>query len=238
MRICRKCNSQVDGTGKICRACGGILEEVAAPEPAPELGSQVGDEEMSSTPADSVTEPVAEPLELEIEEASDADGISPGPTWTCQNCGEVVPGNFNTCWKCLTTRTGKPTPDAKQLLSEVGENDEHADPDNSESDTEVLKETDANDVALTQCPKCGSTKIIQNATISHQDEDFKAVVSGNPEALFFKNCLHGEIRTDICGNCGHIAFRVANPGELYDHYRKTQGCNVLSTPSHCLRLLA
>jgi len=32
-------------------------------------------------------------------------GLSEGSSvtnaeWTCQNCGESVPGNFTTCWKC------------------------------------------------------------------------------------------------------------------------------------------
>ena len=32
--------------------------------------------------------------------------------WKCFNCGELVPGNFEACWKCLTTRSGERTPDA------------------------------------------------------------------------------------------------------------------------------
>jgi hypothetical protein len=28
----------------------------------------------------------------------------PEPSWTCPNCGEVLEGQFTTCWKCAFTR--------------------------------------------------------------------------------------------------------------------------------------
>ena len=34
-------------------------------------------------------------------------GESSAPEWKCPKCGETVPGNFGTCWKCETQR---PTP--------------------------------------------------------------------------------------------------------------------------------
>jgi hypothetical protein len=27
--------------------------------------------------------------------------------WNCPNCGEIIPGNFDACWKCLTTKEGE-----------------------------------------------------------------------------------------------------------------------------------
>lgn len=59
--------------------------------------------------------------------------------------------------------------------------------------------------------------------MQYSDGELKVVVYGNPEALFFKDRLFGEIRADICGSCGHIQFHVANPSELYDHYRDSLG---------------
>jgi len=31
-------------------------------------------------------------------------GKSDAPEWKCPQCGETVPGNFGTCWKCETQR--------------------------------------------------------------------------------------------------------------------------------------
>ena len=33
MWICRKCNLPSDGTSRICRACGGIIDEIPTPRP-------------------------------------------------------------------------------------------------------------------------------------------------------------------------------------------------------------
>ena len=226
MRICHKCNTQVDGTGKICRSCGGILEEVIAGEPAPEGPAQVGDEQMPSSPPSSVVEeadPAAEAPDLTARTLGAAE-VSGGSAWRCQNCSEVVPGNFDSCWKCLTTRTGELSPEADQLLSEVRE---YSDLDDSESETELLEVPNREATAQAECPRCGSTKLIHDVTTADQgqgsDGKLNAVVFGNPQALFFKNRLFGEIRADICGSCGHIEFRVANASELYNHYQDAQG---------------
>ncbi|HEV7401563.1 MAG TPA: DUF2007 domain-containing protein [Chthoniobacteraceae bacterium] len=29
-----------------------------------------------------------------------------GADWTCASCGETVPGNFTSCWKCQAARVG------------------------------------------------------------------------------------------------------------------------------------
>jgi hypothetical protein len=47
------------------------------------------------------------------------------------------------------------------------------------------------------------------------------VVFGDPGALVFKDRLYGELWADICGDCGHVELRVANPRQLYRHYRKS-----------------
>ena len=47
------------------------------------------------------------------------------------------------------------------------------------------------------------------------------VIPGNPSAMIFKDRLYGELKADICGDCGHVELRVANPQELYRHYQKS-----------------
>ena len=57
----------------------------------------------------------------------------------------------------------------------------------------------------------------------HSDGRLKVVIYGDPSALIFKDRLYGELKADICGDCGHVELRVANPQELYLHYRKSLG---------------
>ena len=49
----------------------------------------------------------------------------------------------------------------------------------------------------------------------------QVVICGDPSAMIFKDRLYGELKADICGDCGHVELRVANPKELYEHYRKS-----------------
>ncbi len=92
---------------------------------------------------------------------------------------------------------------------------------------DVLEEPDQEAATEAGCPRCGSKKLIRDVTVADQGESsdgtLEVVVFRNPEALIFKDCLTGEIRADICGSCGHIEFRVANPGQLYQHYQKARG---------------
>jgi hypothetical protein len=75
-------------------------------------------------------------------------------------------------------------------------------------------------------------KLIRDVTVAGQGEGSdgkpEVVVFGNPEALIFKDRLTGEIRADICGVCGHLEFRVANPGQIYRHYEKARGVDRLA----------
>jgi len=36
------------------------------------------------------------------------DAPATGNEWKCAVCGETVPGNFTSCWKCQTERHAKP----------------------------------------------------------------------------------------------------------------------------------
>ncbi len=203
MWICRKCNMPSDGTGRICRACGGIIDE------------------MPDVP------PVAETVQAaeEAEERPGAESESNGPNWICSNCGAMVPGDFDVCWKCLTTKAGEQSEDAGELLAQVDENDQEA--ETAVEDAEILETDDEEPAVPTECSRCGSTRIIPGLTIVDQgggsNRILKAVIFGSPEALIFKDRLYAEIKADVCGKCGHIELRVANPRELYEHYQKSRG---------------
>ena len=225
---CRKCNQVLDVPAKICRACGGIIEEMPEDQPLVETGQGVDavTPSMLRPSGTGSTGHVAQSSAMLGKEGADTGQEFAGPDWTCPHCGEIVPGNFDECWKCLTTKAGEQAPNARRLLSEAAENEEETKPDDSLLDAEVFGETDSQVSTQAGCARCGSTKMIRDVTVlDHGDSDgkLKAVVVGNPDALIFKHRLYGEIRADICGMCGHIELRVANPRQLYRHYQKGRG---------------
>ena len=203
MWICRKCNIRSDGVSRICRACGGVIDEM--PD------------------APSVAEAVL-PAEL-VEEGPEADNESAGPRWRCSKCGVTVPGDFDVCWKCLTTKAGEQAEDAGELLAQVDANEQEAEA--AVEDAEVLDADDEELAVPTECSRCGSTRIIPGLTIvdhgERSDGKLTAVIFGSPQALIFKDRLYAEIKADICGKCGHIELRVTNPKELYEHYQRSRG---------------
>lgn len=75
------------------------------------------------------------------------------------------------------------------------------------------------------CPECGSAKIMFGVTVQdqgqHSSGKLRVLICGDPSAMIFKDRLYGELNADICGDCGHVELRVANPQELYRHYQKS-----------------
>jgi hypothetical protein len=75
------------------------------------------------------------------------------------------------------------------------------------------------------CSECGSARVIPDLTIADAGQyaagTVGVVVYGNPDALFFRKPLRGELRAHICGDCGHVELRVANPGDLFERYRRS-----------------
>ena len=69
--------------------------------------------------------------------------------------------------------------------------------------------------------------MMYGVTVQDQGEgsnrNLRVVVCGDPSALIFKDRLYGELKANICGDCGHVELRVANPKELYRHYRRSNG---------------
>lgn len=229
MRICRKCSKRASDDSKICRDCGAILEDVrddapptTSPPPATSTPPAV---EAEATALGSEDEQPQEVL-LEPQELPSADE-GRKPAWKCPGCGESVPGNFDVCWNCLTTKDGQ-NADQKELefLQKVADADEpNQEPDEPHAEVTGVEDEEGEQHAPTECPRCGSSKLMRGVTVYDQGDNsdglLNVVVFGKPGALIFKDRLYGEVKADICGRCGHVELRVTNPSELYRHYRKS-----------------
>ena len=104
MRMCRKCSKQVSDDSKICRDCGGILEEMSDSvvpgtsverEPESPFRFPWASEAQAVGPEEGDQQSVGEVV-LEPEELGTSDSES--PDWKCSQCGETVPGTFDVCW--------------------------------------------------------------------------------------------------------------------------------------------
>ena len=113
MRMCLKCSKKVSDDSKICRDCGAILEDIpddSVPgtggewKPPSQRGSPWTAKPWKSRQEEADEQPV-------VEEAAETDEPASSDTeasaWKCPQCGEMVPGTFDVCWKCLTTKDGE-----------------------------------------------------------------------------------------------------------------------------------
>ena len=75
----------------------------------------------------------------------------------------------------------------------------------------------------TICTKCGSTKIIPEASTFELTGGgpLAVCVKANPEAILFKGRHTGYLKALICGDCGHAELYVDNASELYAAYAKS-----------------
>jgi hypothetical protein len=112
MRMCRKCSKQASADSKICRDCGAILEDIPDDfvpatgiewEPASQAGSLSEAEFQEAAVA--TAQPIVGEAMVESEESAPLDAEA--SAWKCRQCGETVPGTFDMCWKCLTTKDGE-----------------------------------------------------------------------------------------------------------------------------------
>jgi hypothetical protein len=197
MRKCPKCSSQYGDDVRICRTCGAILAAASQEPPQPPVGSDPS------------------PCEDE-EEAAEVAAIEQDP-WKCQGCGQAVPGSFEVCWNCGTSRDGTPDPNFCKE-SALGD-DEPWEADATEQPANAGEPE-------RECRACGSAKVIPDAIILNQGEPIVGkllvAVDGDPEALVFKNRLYGQLTADICGDCGHVELKVKDPAALFEHYRRSQ----------------
>lgn len=224
MRICPKCSKRASGDSRICRDCGAILEDMpndSVPETPVEPAGRSG-RRLATAHQDPVI-----PVVSVTEEPTPPD--TEAPPWKCPQCDELVPGTFDICWKCRTTRDGEGIEQSAPVLFP-----EALDTSRSDGESETAKflnalEDDQREIPTSKaaCPRCGSSKMMFGVSVQGQGEgsnqNLRVVVCGDPSALIFKDRLYGELRANICGDCGHVELRVANPKALYRHYRKTPG---------------
>ena len=232
MRICRKCSKRVSDDSKICRDCGAILEDIPddvapvateQPEPSVESGLPFTAESQAGEPSTGKGQSVGE-VRADSEEPPLPDRRA--SAWNCPRCGETVPGTFDLCWKCQTTKDGEKTEDSEPEFFEedldASKPDEQLEP--TDLDAEPLGLEDDEGQSPSACPQCGSSKMMLGVTVCDQGQGSRGtltvVICGDPSALIFKDRLYGELRANICGDCGHVELRVTNPRELYRHYRK------------------
>ncbi|MHB0960520.1 MAG: hypothetical protein ACYC0X_31040 [Pirellulaceae bacterium] len=215
MRMCLKCSKKVSDNSKICRDCGAILQDIpddsvvvaaAQPEPSIESGLPIAAErqtaESSAGNEQSVGEVVTDSGKPRLPDTR-------ASAWKCPQCGGSVPGTFDICWKCLTTEDGEKAEESEWEFFQE-------EPDTSKPEEEGTP-------SQSVCPRCGSSKMMFGVTVCDQASGgtLQVVILGDPSALIFKDRLYGELKADICGECGHVELRVANPKELYRHYRKS-----------------
>ncbi len=208
MPYCAKCSLTFPEAAKICRSCGSILDDVdeqstpavrnnerqhSAIASSNNLPSADGELQLSSTPAEA--------------------------SWHCHLCGEEVPATFEMCWNCGAAPDGSSGEGfvTESLAIEEAPAHEPLPPEPLASETPTIP-------FVGKCAMCGSHKIMHDARVEgHERGRIKVVVFGAPEAMIFTDRLSGELSAEVCGQCGHVQFRVRNQVELYDHVVKARG---------------
>ncbi len=226
MRICRKCMKEFTNQYRICRDCGAILEEtndehfMAADAPSSDGLMQSGTDRLA-----------ADSNAVNRSDSADVPPVVNQPSWACPQCGEVVPGTFDLCWKCLTYRDGKKADQSEiEILDDriaLNGEPEPIDPVEEKGDADEAEPLEPLCLARSEpvlvCPRCGSAQMMLSVLVGDEGQvtgSLRVMVFGDPHAVFFKDRLSGELKADICGQCGHVELRVLNPLELYRHYRQ------------------
>ncbi|QDT47647.1 hypothetical protein Pan258_16830 [Symmachiella dynata] len=79
----------------------------------------------------------------------------------------------------------------------------------------------------THCQICESEKIIPRVWFVEQSPyssgTYKAVVYRNPHAMIFKDPIKANTTAYVCGECGHIEFRVDKPQQFYSQVIQARG---------------
>ena len=70
-----------------------------------------------------------------------------------------------------------------------------------------------------KCPKCGGTKIIEDAKVvdrahHHREEEMKVSTFSNPTALLFKGQHSTNVSAWVCGFCGFMELYADDPSTL------------------------
>lgn len=168
--------------------------------------------------------------DLVLAEAAGAPPPQRLPDWRCLKCGEMVPGTFDWCWNCSTGRNGEQDPGLSIVTAEVVRDHPVARPEAESAELEALaRPVDAavaDEAAMlpahTHCPRCGSTRLLPDVTVTPPGQSAAVLVSADPDAGGTPVLLSAELRAEICGYCGHVEWRVADPADLYRRYRASR----------------
>ena len=208
MRMCVKCSKKVRDDSRICRDCGAILEDVpddSVPEtssqwkPASQRGSPFAGQPQETGQEEGDEQSVGEEA-AETDEPASSD--TEASAWKCPQCGEVVPGTFDVCWKCLTTKDGEKAevsePEFLQEDPDASKPDEESEPTANFAEAlgvEEDEEKTPSRPSLSACSRCGSAKMMFGVTVCDQGEysggTLQVVISGDTAALIFKDRLYG-----------------------------------------------
>lgn len=79
-----------------------------------------------------------------------------------------------------------------------------------------------------ECPKCGSTEIVDNAQLADRKGDYNQTADAvvrlitRPNAMVFKDPIDFKLQPYICGGCGYLESYVEKPDRLAVHSRKVK----------------
>ena len=81
---------------------------------------------------------------------------------------------------------------------------------------------------ISNCPKCGSSKIVPQARIIDRGDvnlalPLQVAVERDPDSLIFKDRVYRELVARICGACGFTELYTTQPLGLYQAYLGTTG---------------
>ena len=87
-----------------------------------------------------------------------------------------------------------------------------------------MPKNSASATVTTKCPACGSSTIIPNVEVSGDSILRRVALSEQHQAMPSDPRMEDSLKADLCGECGHISLRAANPAKPLDQYVKfTQG---------------
>ncbi|MEM8558719.1 MAG: hypothetical protein AAGG50_12940 [Bacteroidota bacterium] len=74
------------------------------------------------------------------------------------------------------------------------------------------------------CAKCGSDRIITDATTALKDygSALEVRVQANPSAVMIKGTVKGEVSARICATCGYTELYSSNLDALWRAHEKAQ----------------
>jgi len=215
---CRKCNMEGEFGAKICRACGSILDEGPEAVATGDDGFQMSWLEPSSEPIEAVA---VESVENFAPLVTDEPPLR--PDWQCVQCGSIVPGDVDVCFRCVTAQGGiahEQQTNLQEFLDQV-----EAEQGPAEPVPEYVNEAPIEAVEVTgqlACSRCGSYRMMTGVSIEDKgqfDSTLRVRVGNDPLVTFFGGAFRSPIAADICGECGHIELRVTNPRELYRRWK-------------------